>query len=93
MEEHQRAEEWRKHKAEIMEAAAREAAEIQQREETKRRYKIQLAEAEVKQTKGEKDLTGWLTLQSRDEVLWKRRYFKFVATTMLLYRCAEVTWF
>jgi hypothetical protein len=58
--------------------AAREAAEIQQREEAKRRYKIQLAEAEVKQMKGEKDLTGWITLQSRDEVSWKRRYFKFV---------------
>jgi hypothetical protein len=93
MEEHQRAEEWRKQKAEKMEAAAREAAEIQRREEAKRRYKIQLAEAEVKQMKGEKDLTGWITLQSRDEVLWKRRYFKFVATKMLLYRCAEVSGF
>ena len=90
VEEHQRAEEWRKQKAEKMEAAAREAAEIQRREEAKRRYKIQLAEAEVKQTKGEKDLVGWITLQSRDEVIWKRRYFKFVATTMFLYRCAEV---
>ena len=90
MEEHQRAEEWRKQKAEKMETAAREAAEIQRREEAKRRYKIQLAEAEVKQTKGEKDLTGWVTMQSRDEVLWKRRYFKFVASTMLLYRSAEV---
>lgn len=93
MEEHQRAEEWRKQKAEKVQAAAHEAAEIQRREEAKRRYKIQLAEAEVKQTKGEKDLTGWITLQSRDEVLWKRRYFKFVATKMLLYRCAEVSGF
>ena len=93
MEEHQRAEEWRRQKAEKMEAAAREVAEIQRREEAKRRYKIQLAEAEVKQTKGEKDLTGWITMQSRDEVVWKRRYFKFVATTILLYRCAEVKWF
>jgi hypothetical protein len=93
MEEHQRAEEWRRQKAEKMEAAAREATEIQRREEAKRRYKIQLAEAEVKQRKGEKDLTGWITMQSRDEVLWKRRYFKFVATTMLLYRSAEVKWF
>ena len=93
VEEHQRAEEWRKQKAEKMEAAAREAAEIQGREEAMRRYKIQLAEAEVKQRKGEKDLTGWITLQSRDEVLWKRRYFKFVATKMLLYRCAEVSGF
>ena len=93
MEEHQRAEEWRRQKAEKMEAAAREAAEIQRREEAKRRYKIQLAEAEVKQTKGEKDLTGWITMQSRDEVVWKRRYFKCVATTMLLYRSAEVKWF
>ena len=92
MEEHQRAEEWRRQKAEKMEAAAREAAEIQRREEAKRRYKIQLAEAEVKQTKGEKDLTGWVTMQSRDEVLWKRRYFKFVASTMILYRNAEVKW-
>ena len=93
MEEHQRAEEWRRQKAEKTEAAAREAAEIQRREEAKRRYKIQLAEAEVKQTKEEKDLTGWITMQSRDEVTWKRRYFKFVATTMLLYRSAEVKWF
>jgi hypothetical protein len=91
--EHQRAEEWRRQKAEKMEAAAREAAEIQRQEEENRRYKIHLAEAEVKQTKGEKDLTGWITMQNRHEVLWKRRYFKFVATTMLLYRSAEVKWF
>lgn len=93
MEEHQRAEEWRRQRAEKSEAAAREAAEVQRREEAKRKYKIQLAEAEVKQKKGEKDLTGWITMQNRDEVLWKRRYFKFVATTILLYRSAEVKWF
>ena len=93
MEKNQQAEEWRRQKVEKMEAAAREAAEIRRREEAKRRYKIQLAEVEVKQAKGEKDLTGWITMQSRDEVLWKRRYYKFVATTMLLYRSAEVKWF
>ena len=90
MEEHQRAEVWRRQKAEKMEAAAREAAEIQRQEEEKRRYKIRLAEAEVKQIKGEKDLAGWITMQNKHEVLWKRRYFKFVETTMLLYRSAEV---
>lgn len=90
MEEHQRAEEWRRQQAHKVEAAAREAAEIRQREEGKRRERIQLAEAVVKQTKGEKDMTGWITMQSRDTVLWRRRYFKFVGSTMLLYGSAKV---
>jgi MAP7 domain-containing protein 1 len=92
MEEHQRAEEWRRQQAQKVEAAAREAAEIQRREEGKRRVKIQLAEAVVKQTKGERDLMGWATIQSRDTALWRRRYFKFVGNTMLLYQSAQVKW-
>jgi len=90
LEEHQRLEEWRRQQAQKSDAAARQANEIQRREEAKRRDKIQLAEAVVKQTKGERELTGWITLQSRDEVSWRRRYFKFVGTTILLYRSAEV---
>ena len=92
MEQHQQAEEWRRQQAQKVEAAAREAAEIQKREEGKRRDKIQLAEAIVKQTKGERDLTGWITMQSRDTVLWRRRYFKFVGTTILLHWSAKVNW-
>ena len=93
LEEHQRLEEWRKQQAQKLEAAAQQAAEIQRREEAKRRDKIQLAEALVKQTKGERELTGWTTMQNRDEVSWRRRYFKFVENTMLLYRSAEVSVF
>jgi hypothetical protein len=91
MEQHQRAEEWRRQQAQKVEAAAREAAEIQKREEGKRRDKIQRAEAIVKQTKGERDLTGWITMQSRDTVSWRRRYFKFVGTT-ILHWSAKVNW-
>ena len=90
MEEHQRAEEWRRQQAQKVEAAARETAKIQRQEEEKRRDKI---EAAVKQMRGERNLTGWITMQSRDTVLWRRRYFKFVGTTMLLYRSAKVKWF
>jgi len=89
LDEHQRAEEWRRQQAQKSEAAAHEAAEIQRREEAKRRDKIQLAEAVVKQTKGERELMGWITMQSRDGVSWRRRYFKFVGTAILLYRSAE----
>lgn len=87
LEEHQRAEEWRRQQAQKLEAAAHEAAEIQRREEAKRRER---AEAVVKQTKGEEKLTGWITMQSRDAVSWRRRYFKFAGTSILLYRSAEV---
>lgn len=90
LDQHQRAEEWRKQRAQELEAVAHEAAEIQRREEAKRSDKIQLAEAVVKQTMGEREVTGWITMQSRDAVSWRRRYFKFVGTAMLLYRSAEV---
>jgi hypothetical protein len=91
LEEHQRLEEWRKQQAQKLGAATQQAAEIQRREEAKRRDKIQLAEALVKQTKGERELTGWTTMQNRDEISWRRRHFKFVENTMLLYRSAEVS--
>lgn len=90
LEEHQRLEEWRKQQAQKLEDAARQADEIQRREEARRKHKIQLAEAVVKQTKGEKEPTGWITIQSRDAVSWRRRHFKFVGTTMILHRSAEV---
>ncbi|KAF8972610.1 hypothetical protein BDZ97DRAFT_1913112 [Flammula alnicola] len=89
LEEHRRLEEWRKEQAKKGEAAARQVAEAKRREEAERQKKIQQAEAKVKRTKEESELTGWITIQSKDCLSWKRRFYKFVGSTVFIYRSSK----
>ncbi|CAA7269283.1 unnamed protein product [Cyclocybe aegerita] len=86
MEEHRRLEIWRLEQARNAEEAARKAQEARRLEEAERRRKIQQAEAKITQTKTQTALTGWVTILAQDSLSWKRRWYKFVGTTMFLHR-------
>ncbi|KAJ7449555.1 hypothetical protein FB451DRAFT_1287278 [Mycena latifolia] len=87
MEEHRRLEEWRKAQAAQAEEAARRTEQARKQEEAERAKKIQLGAAKVKGSKADLDLvTGWVTMQTGDSLVWRRRYFKFVGTTVFFYR-------
>ncbi|KAJ7180502.1 hypothetical protein C8R46DRAFT_1159305 [Mycena filopes] len=81
MEEHRRLEEWRKGQAAQAEQAAQLAEQARRREEEERKKRILLASKKIKNTRAADDIdlfTGWLA--------WRRRYFKFVGSTMFLYK-------
>ncbi|PPQ94645.1 hypothetical protein CVT25_009376 [Psilocybe cyanescens] len=86
VEEHRRLEQWRKEQARQVEVAARRAEENRKREELERKKRIQKAEAKFKGNTVESELTGWVTVQSKDALSWKRRYYKFLKGNVFLYR-------
>ncbi|KAF7356725.1 ADF-H domain-containing protein [Mycena venus] len=87
MEEHRRLEEWRKEQAAQAEKAAQLAEQVRRKEEEERKKKIQLASSKIKSTKADLDLvTGWVTMQAGDSLVWRRRYFKFIGSTVFFYR-------
>ncbi|KAJ6621326.1 hypothetical protein B0H10DRAFT_2017980 [Mycena sp. CBHHK59/15] len=87
MEEHRRLEEWRKEQAAQAEEMSRRAEKARREEEAERKKKIQLAGAKVKGAKADADLvSGWVTMQTSDSLVWRRRHFKFVGSTVFFYR-------
>ena len=90
LEEHRRLEEWRKEQKKMAEAATREAERTKLQEEAARTQKIKEAQAKVKRTEGEEIQTGWITILGSDSISWKRRYYKFVGSSIHLYRSPKV---
>ena len=90
LEEHRRLEEWRTAQTRKEEALARQAEDAKRQEEVERKRRIQQAAAKVNRTKEEAELTGWITVQSADSLSWKRRFYKFVGSTIYLYRSPKV---
>ncbi|KAF7370740.1 ADF-H domain-containing protein [Mycena sanguinolenta] len=87
MEEHRRLEEWRKEQAAQAEKTAQLEEQTRRREEEERKKKIQLVSSKIKSTKADADLvTGWVTMQTGDSLVWRRRYFKFIGSTVFFYR-------
>jgi MAP7 domain-containing protein 1 len=87
IEEHRRLEEWRQEQAAQAEKAAQLAEQTRRHEEEERKKKIQLASSKIKSTKADVDLvTGWVTMQTGDSLVWRRRYFKFIGSTVFFYR-------
>ncbi|KAF8074753.1 hypothetical protein FPV67DRAFT_1474871 [Lyophyllum atratum] len=92
MEEHKRLEKWRAEQARMAEDAARRAEETRRREEVERKKKIQLAEAKVKRNHNIDSLvSGWVSIQTHDSLLWKRRFYKFIGTAAYFYRSPKDT--
>jgi MAP7 domain-containing protein 1 len=91
LEEHKRLEEWRREQTKMADEAAQREKELRRQVEDDRRRKIQIAEAKVKRNKHvDSMLTGWVTMQISDSLFWKRRFFKFVGTTVHFYRSPKV---
>lgn len=91
MEEHRRLEQWREEQARKSEAATQHAEEMKKREERERERRIQEAAAKVKAVKEESGLSGWLTMLNDEALAWKRRYYRFVGSTIFLYRDQKVS--
>ena len=91
MEEHRKLEEWRETQTRKAEAAARQDEEMKRREEREREKRIAEAAAKLKGVKKESELSGWLTILNEEPIAWKRRYYKFVGSTIFLYRDKKVS--
>lgn len=91
MEEHKKLDEWRREQATMADEMAQREKELRKQVEIERRRRIQVAEAKIKRNKHvDSMLTGWVTMQTGDSLFWKRRFFKFVGTTIHLYRSSKV---
>ncbi|KAF9449948.1 hypothetical protein P691DRAFT_758611 [Macrolepiota fuliginosa MF-IS2] len=86
IEEHLRLEEWRRKQARIAEESARAEEEARRREERERREKILRVEGEVKEKAKEGSVAGWVTIQTDESVVWRRKYYKFAPNTFYFYR-------
>jgi hypothetical protein len=91
LEEHRRLENWRREQARTVDEVAQREKELRRQVEDERRKKIQIAEARIKRNKHmDSMLTGWVTMQTSDSLFWKRRFFKFVGTTVQFYMSPKV---
>lgn len=91
MEEHRKLEVWREEQTRKAEAAARQDEEMKKKEELERMQRIQEAAAKLKGVKEESELSGWLTMLNEEPIAWKRRYYKFVGSTIFFYRDKKVS--
>ncbi|KAJ7623383.1 hypothetical protein FB45DRAFT_925433 [Roridomyces roridus] len=85
MEEHRRLEEWRNQQAAQAEEAAWLAEQTRKKEEVERKKRIQQAGAKIKNATTEL-VTGWVTMQAGDSLVWRRRYFRFVGSTVFFHK-------
>ncbi|KAF9049344.1 hypothetical protein BDZ89DRAFT_1089099 [Hymenopellis radicata] len=87
LEEHKRLEEWRIEQARMAQEAVRREEAMKRREANERKNKIAQVEAKVKSNSKSQDLiTGWVTLQTTEHIVWRRRYYRFIGNTLFLYR-------
>nr|GAT42990.1 predicted protein [Mycena chlorophos] len=88
--EHRRLEQWRQQQAAHAEEEAR-MAELSRRKETEEhKKKIQTAATKAKNAKGNPDLlSGFVTMQNGESLVWRRRFYKFVGSTVFFYRSAK----
>ncbi|KAL0067138.1 hypothetical protein AAF712_005708 [Marasmius tenuissimus] len=87
LEEHRKQEKWRQEQAKLTSEAEAREAEARKREEVERKRTVQHMVAQVKDEvhKGFL-LDGWVTIQISESVVWRRRYFKVIGSTIFFYR-------
>lgn len=91
LEEHKRLESWRLEQAKIAELADQREQALKRRETNERKKKIAQVEAKVKSNSKSEDLvTGWVTMQTSENIVWRRRYYRFIGNTLFLYRSPKV---
>jgi hypothetical protein len=89
--ESKRIEEWRREHAKLSEALAKEQDYARKRAAEERRARLRSGVATDKIiANADSSCTGWLTVQTNDSLIWKRRFFKKVGNTMFLYRSPKV---
>jgi hypothetical protein len=90
IEEHLRLEEWRKTQQRLKEESTKAEEEARRREEEERKQKILQAKQELKTKARDGAMAGWVTIQTDESVVWRRRYFKFAPNSLYFYRSPEV---
>jgi len=63
-----------------------------QRKERERKARLKIVEAKIWKGSSDEMMTGWVTVQTSDSLtlMWRRRFFKFIGSAMLLYRSPKV---
>lgn len=91
IQEHRKLEEWRKAQARSAEENAKREAENLKEEQAERQKRIKGIAAKVKAgARSEELVTGWVTMQTSESLVWRRRFFKFADHTVLFYRSPKV---
>lgn len=91
LEESRRLEEWRQDQARQVEEHARRKEELKRQAEEEKRARIQLVEATVSSnSESESLLTGWVTMQTNESLVWKRRFYRVIRETIMFYRSPQV---
>ncbi|KAG7093855.1 hypothetical protein E1B28_007493 [Marasmius oreades] len=87
LEEHRKLEKWRQEQAQLAVESEIRQLEARKHEKIRRTSNIQRMVDQVKrEVKLGLPLGGWVTLQSNENVAWRRRYFKLIDNTMFFYR-------
>ncbi|KAF9268966.1 hypothetical protein L218DRAFT_410550 [Marasmius fiardii PR-910] len=87
LEEHRKLEKWRQEQAQLAVESESKQSEARRLEEMRRKSVIQKMVSQVKQEVKSGHLQdGWVTLQSNDSVVWRRRYYKLIGSTLFFYR-------
>jgi len=87
LEEYHKMEQWRKEQLWLQEKARRESEEIKLQSLEERRERINQVQAQLQQHATLNH--GWVTIQTTDSVVWKRRFFKLNDGMLRLYRDAK----
>ena len=92
IEETRRIEERRREQTRMAEELAKKKELARRRAEEEKRVHISRIVAKTKATPvNESSTTGWVTVQTNDSLVWKRRFYKFIGTSMFLYRSPKVS--
>lgn len=89
LEEYHKMEQWRKEQLWLQEKARRESEEIKLRSLDERKQRISQVQARLRQHATLNH--GWVTIQTTESVVWKRRFFKLNDGKLCLHRDAKVS--
>jgi MAP7 domain-containing protein 1 len=92
MEQSRRSEDRRKERSKLAEELVNKEKHARHQADEERRMRIKLARASVTgKMEGGETVAGWVTLQTNEFPIWRRRYFEFIGSTWMFYRSAQDT--
>lgn len=88
MQEHVKLEQWRQEQRQLTEQASQRVEEARRREESERRERILQVEKSLKMNSKRAMVlpSGWVTMQTPNLLVWKRRYYQVLGSTIYLRR-------
>jgi len=87
LEDSRKLEEWRREQVSVAEELARRKDSAKRQAEMERQTRIKLMQTQVKgHLRAASLVTGWVTLQTNDSSVWKRRFFKFTGSQILFFK-------